>query len=98
MQLIWTARSNVPHQTPMPQLLNPHPVPPMHIIIYYRLTVHNVERNNMDQLTSMAPDKCIQQWLHERCHPRVSKVGRNQSGYITPAFSACPQWGGITVA
>ena len=36
--------------------------------------------------------------LHHLCLLGVPKVGRNQIGYITPAFSGAPEWGGIKLA
>ena len=36
--------------------------------------------------------------LHHPCLLGVPKMGRNQIGYITPAFSGAPKWGGIKLA
>ena len=37
-------------------------------------------------------------WLHHLCLLRVPEEGRNQYGYITPAFSGSPWWGEIYMA
>ena len=37
-------------------------------------------------------------WLHHPCLLTVPMVGRDQYGYITPAFLAFPWWGEINMA
>ena len=56
----------------------------------------NMATSTLPSQGSHGGEKSI--WLHQPCLLRVPMVGRNQYGYITPAFSGFPWWGEINMA